>query len=260
MGANISRAAESAAVFLNAQGHDPRTAITGASFPWSAIGQLSHLDSNGILHLCTATLVGPDVLVSAAHCVLDENGKLASVHFKAGLRNGAFLAEADSVQVVAGTLSPELGKGADWAVIRLNQRLGDRLGFMKLSGAGLAKLPLTVSFAGYSADFQEGKLPSLVANCTIHSQFPDSSFAHDCSSDEGASGGPLFQFDSFGGTAILLAVHTRGFSNESFAQYTVSEANIAVMQPALEQTVTNFLAPKSIANPNIGLFVNPQVF
>lgn len=66
---------------------------------WEAVGRL---DMGG--GFCTATLIAPDLVLSAAHCVYDRSGLARGadeITFRAGLRNGAAAAERKVVQYAA---------------------------------------------------------------------------------------------------------------------------------------------------------------
>ena len=66
-----------------------------------AVGRLDTKDGG----FCTGTLIGPDVVLTAAHCVYDlRTGALtdtATMRFRAGLTRGAVAAERNVAQIVA---------------------------------------------------------------------------------------------------------------------------------------------------------------
>lgn len=67
---------------------------------WEAVGRLD-MKGGGF---CSATLIAPDLVLSAAHCVYDRSGKLRSadrIKFNAGLRNGQAAATRLVAQVAA---------------------------------------------------------------------------------------------------------------------------------------------------------------
>lgn len=70
-------------------------------YGWEAIGRLDM----GKGSFCTGTLIAKDIVLTAAHCALDNRtGKPyrpGEVTFRAGLSNGASLAERKVVQIVA---------------------------------------------------------------------------------------------------------------------------------------------------------------
>ena len=65
-------------------GNDDRGELNSRSYPWSAIGRL---DIPGGGH-CTATLVGVDLILTNAHCVENNSGKLIKgLRFRPNLIN-----------------------------------------------------------------------------------------------------------------------------------------------------------------------------
>ena len=76
---------------LGVIGTDEREHVYEAGAPWDAIGQIniSGYRSRG---MCTGTLIGPDRVVTAAHCLLDPRTNTAyaasRIHFLAGVRGG----------------------------------------------------------------------------------------------------------------------------------------------------------------------------
>lgn len=69
-------------------------------FGWEAVGRLE-LNGQGF---CTGTLIAPELVLTAAHCVYDRSGELRPVEqvsFRAGLRDGAAIAERQALQIAA---------------------------------------------------------------------------------------------------------------------------------------------------------------
>ena len=101
--------------------HDPRRPVDAAQAPWSALGRVQ-TELGG---RCTGTLVAPDRVLTAAHClVARRTGRLVqpgSVHVLLGYHLGAWRAHG---RVVGFTLGPGYTAGvgpvaADWAVLHL---------------------------------------------------------------------------------------------------------------------------------------------
>lgn len=114
-------------------GEDDRQLFDTSVFPWSVIGEID-LEIGGA---CTAALIGPDILISAAHCVSDEGRVNAAGRFRtAAAREGGvvtanvidFLMDAAWDQ----TLFDETDEvdHADWVLLRLDAPIGDTLGYL----------------------------------------------------------------------------------------------------------------------------------
>ena len=114
-------------------GNDDRIFMDTAMFPWAVIGQIT-MDQGGA---CTATLIGPDILITAAHCILHDGRIDARGEFET-----AAMLEGDmpTSQIIDYYLPPEQTQGDtstagdsgphDWALLRINDRLGDQLGWV----------------------------------------------------------------------------------------------------------------------------------
>jgi protease YdgD len=69
-------------------------------FGWEAVGRIDV----GANSYCTGSLIAPDLVLTAAHCVYDRRGVLVgadAMTFRAGLRDGQFISQSGVVQVVA---------------------------------------------------------------------------------------------------------------------------------------------------------------
>ncbi|RKF16127.1 serine protease [Roseovarius spongiae] len=69
-------------------------------FGWEAVGRVDIGDSG----YCTGTLIAPDLVLTAAHCVYDDSGRAVepkTVTFRAGLRDGAFISESRVARIAA---------------------------------------------------------------------------------------------------------------------------------------------------------------
>ena len=177
-------------------GNDDRVFVDRTQAPWRMVGQLRTADGG----VCTATLIGRNVLITAAHCIhtdgqVDAHGTFTTAQ---GLAGGPYTA-----QVTAYFIDPPFDyrrfsgtndiDGLDYAILRIDQPLGDRLGFLpvfNLTALGQARAAQTDLYhAGYSWD-TSGHL-SAHLGCHIRTVYPDGTFAHECDTTRGDSGSPF---------------------------------------------------------------------
>jgi protease YdgD len=183
--------------------HDPRMRVDPDSAPWRAIGKLQA--NAGNLHaICTGTLIAPDTVLTAAHCVFNlRTGRYfppESLHFLLGLEGDHFAAHARVRRIVTGPgYDPAERRrtvGSDWALLTLDATLG----------AGDRILPLrdrppeigsAVMIGGYSQD--HALVLTGDTSCRIVARLADGNgrtlLRHDCTATRGVSGAPVLVRD-----------------------------------------------------------------
>jgi protease YdgD len=204
--------------------HDQRVPVVPDRWPWSSIGRL-----NVILGLkrsfCTATLIGPHQVITAAHCLFDGkiNGfvKPQAVHFVAAQDKDKFAAHAVGTAIVT---SPDfrfrmeerprwdqIGLAMvknDWAIVTLEQSLPSAP--IPIRAMPRAKLPDDagkgeIALAGYGRD--HAFVLSAHKGCTARTDAPAAGLLlHTCDSMPGESGSPVLLLD--GDKAWLVGIHT----------------------------------------------------
>jgi protease YdgD len=172
-----------------------RTSVNQYALPWSAVGRLM-----GGRISCTASLIGPSLLLTAAHCVFNPATQRPfapqELHFMLGYSQGRYVAEAHGVRLTyAETYDPSRGtetSGDDWALVDLDRPIGtpDRV-------LSLRTDPLTggdiVTLGGYAQERIE--MLMVDTRCRILGLMSDRNgvalLHHDCTANHGVSGAPL---------------------------------------------------------------------
>jgi len=195
-----------------AGGLDRRLRVDPDTVPWRAIGKLQAVLEN-FRKTCTGTLVGPALVLSAAHCLFNpRTGRFfppGSVHFLIGYGGGRYVGHAvgTAVEIGAG-YDPARSKetlGSDWALIRLNRELGggDRV-------LETLREPPPVGAAVALGGYQRNSPLALIADtdCRILGHAVDANgralVRHSCPGLPGLSGAPLLT--EMGGTWRVAGV------------------------------------------------------
>lgn len=204
----------------NVFGTDNRVEMTSEDYPWSTIGKLS----SG----CTGTLVGKNLMLTAAHCVYDEKEEILSnfTYFYPNLINNVYATRSWMEYIWSGTKNPRKSRGDDWAIVRLSEPLGDTYGWMGVDSGEYD----TVTNAGYASNFQSGLTAGVHVGCKVTERQPKT-FYHDCDNGRGASGGPIFIMKGKAAYVVGIAVaefREDGDKSLSIDKYDHKYANIAV--------------------------------
>lgn len=213
-------------------GRDDRVLVPVEQRPWSFMGVL-RMDTG---ESCTATLIARDVIVTAAHCIHSERGLNARGRFEAAhgghaARITAYLVDQrfDYRRFSAGD---EID-GTDWALLRLDQPLGDRLGF-----AGVRNLTAQGQQAASTADLMQagyswdtGGHLSGNLRCHIVRVNPDNTFAHECDTTRGDSGSAFLVRGGQGYEVIGVDSNFRSNPDGPFIYIAVSAAAFAPRVP-----------------------------
>ncbi len=175
---------------------------------WLAVGRLNVGENT----FCTATLIAPDRVLTAAHCLFEASSgrrvNTGDIEFLAGWRIGRAeairgvrrVAIAPGFRMRSGQALSQVAN--DLAVLELDRPI--RL-------TGLQPLPLAsgspaagsaVAVVSYARDRAEA--PSLQDRCTVMDRRRDGVLVMSCSIDFGASGAPVFSLD--GGVPRVVSV------------------------------------------------------
>jgi protease YdgD len=218
----LSSSASSFAENWNVFGPDERKPLTSYDYPYRTIG---YIDSTR----CTGVLVGKQLVLTAAHCVLDLQTKELRTdltYFRPNYFKGKSYRKSWITHVWLGTKDLKNQQEDDWAILKIADKLGEGFGWMEIK----EETEDFVQCAGYSADYEGGKTPTLHGKCKILSD-SHGILLHNCHATRGSSGAPIFVMEHDKAYIIALNVgEYRGDGERSLflPEYDEKHANTAV--------------------------------
>jgi V8-like Glu-specific endopeptidase len=214
-----------------------------ADYPWSTIVYLELYDSTGFLEgTCTGTFISPDAILTAAHCLYDEEGWTAYIRVVPG-KNGArepLGYQWAQAWWVSETwyLNPGGGEG-DWGLIRYSGSHPRWLNIAILSTATLQLPGVRPMIIGYPVDKPEGTLwysfkPSFLA-------VGPSTLWHDIDTAPGQSGSAIIltseEYPSI--TPLIVGIHVASYMGQNEGTRINGEV-VAQLQQACRQMGCSF--------------------
>ncbi len=204
-------------------GEDDRVRLDQQGPPWDAIGQVN-ISTYRMAGQCTGTLVAPNVVITAAHCIMDPFKKtpfpLHAIHFLAGVRGSDNMGHetADCLHfpkdyvyigpekilpaTPARRVPPEFFQTDAVAIVLKGALTVDPA---PLAESVVPQPGLRLVHVAYPADHRF--LPWAHFNChLLRSDLQKPLWFNDCDTHVGSSGGPLFveQDGAYKLAAIML--------------------------------------------------------
>ncbi|KAL5425733.1 hypothetical protein PMIN04_002347 [Paraphaeosphaeria minitans] len=204
----------------NVIGAESRYLQTKTGNPWDYVGRLEWaVGTSG--YRCSGALVGPRHLATARHCVNTTNTAITYTfrpNYNQGA-NGYTAAQVTNIFYVSGGLTDICTYGDDWAVMILDQRLGDKYGYF--GAKQFTGTTATFWHEGYPYDLGNAERPYVeqsisgksVSTCNSGNTGP---IVTQADASEGQSGGPLWLLPEADGVRYTYGVLSSGSTTETF--------------------------------------------
>jgi protease YdgD len=193
---------------------DRRLAVDVRLPPWNAIAKVQ----TNTATRCSGALVGPDTVITAAHCLYNRRTHTllqpGSLHVLFGYEQGGYFRHAQVVRYVVGDgfdgAEPARHPASDWARLELAEAVPPAIEPLRLA----KELPVpgtTVALPGYNQDRIHRLMADTSCRITGISMIRgERLLTHDCSATRGTSGGPLLarRGDHWEAVGINIAVTT----------------------------------------------------
>jgi V8-like Glu-specific endopeptidase len=197
-------------------GEDDRVQITDTSgYPFRTFGLLQGQSPDGGLFNCSATLIGPRTVLTAAHCLYNhETGWLDNFVFAPGLismqeaPHGVY--EYETAYIFEGYISNYQGYYGsvvpwDIAVVILQYPVGEDLGWMGY-GYDNNLRGFVANVIGYPGDMPAGTMWAV--SCDVSSEnMADMWFQYLCDTYPGSSGSSVYKYNGDTNERVIYGVN-----------------------------------------------------
>lgn len=209
-------------------GKDERAQVLNTTrYPFSAIGYLEMVDSKGEVYSCSAALVGPRTIVTAAHCIYNHEDKQNpwrdKFTFWAGLAGENAVPfkgiEYDTAYVAQGFLDNYQGNydsvwAFDLGVVTLLEPIGDTAGWL-----GTWSYPemgdFTANIVGYP--FDKTAFTQWRATCDVRAEdVTDYDISYSCDVTDGMQGAAIYVYDEASKERYLVGINIGDFGDKNW--------------------------------------------
>jgi protease YdgD len=223
----------------NVFGFDDRELLVTPHADWKAIGRIS--TGSGY---CTGTLVGKNLVITSASCVIDPttdrpmNSKFTFTPNLTATRHltGNVVSSAVT-NVWTGTADSGRNMLLGWAILYLEKPLGDEFGWMGVRNVTAESFPEYLTVAGYSQDFADGLTAGIHRYCSTRKR-STGRVLHDC--DTKSTGSPVLE--EHNGKISLVGIHVaRNGIADNYTSYQDAYANIAIPSASFMDSLLYFI-------------------